>query len=48
MEIAVAEYIDWYNHRRVHGELAQRSPAEVEEAYRTTRDDQPAELTRAR
>lgn len=48
VEIAVAEYIDWYNHRRVHGELAQRSPAEVEEAYRTTRYDQPAELTRAR
>src|SRR5690606_30641671 len=35
-------------HRRVHGELGQRSPAEAEEAYWTTRYDQPAELTRAR
>ena len=48
VEIAVAEYVDWYNHRRVHGELAQRSPAEVEQAYWATRYDQPAELTRAR
>jgi putative transposase len=30
VEIAVAEYIDWYNNRRVHGELGQRSPASVE------------------
>jgi len=48
VEIAVAEYVDWYNHRRVHGELAQHSPAEVEQAYWATRYDQPAELTRAR
>ncbi|WP_366518077.1 IS3 family transposase, partial [uncultured Georgenia sp.] len=39
VEIAVAEYVDWYNHRRVHGELGQRSPAEAEKAYWTTRYD---------
>src|SRR5690625_1923759 len=41
VEIAVAEYVDWYNHRRVHGELAQRSPAEVEQTYWAARYDQP-------
>ena len=30
LEIAVAEYIDWYNHRRLHGELGLVPPAEYE------------------
>jgi putative transposase len=30
IEIAVAEYIDWFNHRRLHGELGQVPPAEYE------------------
>ncbi|MQA97331.1 MAG: IS3 family transposase [Streptosporangiales bacterium] len=30
LEIAVAEYIDWYNNRRVHGELRHLPPAEYE------------------
>lgn len=30
VEIAVAEYIDWFNQRRLHGELGHRPPAEVE------------------
>ena len=30
LEIAVAEYIDWFNHRRVHGELGYVPPAEYE------------------
>jgi transposase InsO family protein len=30
VEIAVAEYIDWFNHRRLHGELGHLSPAEFE------------------
>lgn len=30
VEIAVAEYIDWYNNRRLHGELGHVPPAEYE------------------
>ncbi len=30
LELAVAEYIDWYNHRRLHGELGLIPPAEHE------------------
>ena len=30
VEIAVAEYVDWYNHRRLHGELGLIPPAEFE------------------
>ena len=30
IEIAVAEYVDWYNHRRLHGEIGLLPPAEFE------------------
>lgn len=30
VEIAVAEYIDWFNHRRFHGEIGLIPPAELE------------------
>jgi len=30
VELAVAEYVDWFNHRRLHGELTQVPPAEFE------------------
>ena len=35
-EIAVAEYVDWFNHRRLHGKLDQRPPAEHEAAHTAT------------
>ncbi|WP_461049394.1 IS3 family transposase [Terrabacter koreensis] len=33
LEIAVAEYIDWFNHRRLHGELGLVPPAEFEDQH---------------
>lgn len=43
LEIAVAEYIDWYNHRRLHGELGLVPPAEYEALHQsTTHARQPA------
>ncbi|WIY05103.1 IS3 family transposase [Amycolatopsis mongoliensis] len=47
VEIAVAEYVDWYNHRRVHGELGQRTPAQAEASHQASRYDQPFEPARA-
>ena len=34
LEIAVAEYIDWFNHRRLHGELGLVPPVEYETNHR--------------
>jgi putative transposase len=33
VEIAVAEYIDWFNHRRLHGEIGLVPPAEYEQHH---------------
>ena len=33
VEIATAEWVDWYNERRLHGELGHVPPAEHEAAY---------------
>jgi len=44
LEIAVAEYIDWSNHRRLHGEIGLVPPVEYETAHRpTTLPEQPAQ-----
>lgn len=40
VEIAVAEYVDWYNHRRLHGELGHVPPAEHEATFWATRSAQ--------
>ena len=36
VEIAVAEYIDWFNHRRLHGEIGHVPPVEYEATYWAT------------
>jgi putative transposase len=33
LEYALLEYIDWWNHRRLHGEIGMRTPSEAEAAY---------------
>ena len=33
LEIATLEYIDWFNHRRLHGELGMITPTEAEATY---------------
>jgi putative transposase len=33
VEFATAEWVDWYNHRRLHGALGHTTPAEHETAY---------------
>ncbi|MER5996756.1 IS3 family transposase [Streptomyces viridosporus] len=30
VELATAEYVDWYNHRRLHGEIGHIPPVEYE------------------
>ena len=36
VEIAVAEYVDWFNHRRLHGEIGLVPPAELEANHRAS------------
>jgi putative transposase len=33
IEIATLEYVDWFNHRRLHGEIGMIPPAELEAAH---------------
>ncbi len=33
LEVAVAEWVDWYNHRRLHGEIGLVPPAEYETTH---------------
>ena len=35
LEFALFEYLDWWNHRRLHGEIGLVPPTEKEAAYRT-------------
>jgi transposase InsO family protein len=33
VELATAEWVDWYNHRRIHTAIGNRPPTEHETAY---------------
>jgi putative transposase len=43
VEFATLEWIDWFNHRRLHGEIGMIPPAELETAYyrQETKEPQP-------
>lgn len=46
VEIATAEWVDWFNHRRLHSYCGDVPPAELENAYyRQTRAQQQPELS---
>jgi putative transposase len=46
LELATLEYVDWYNHRRLHGACGNVPPAEYEAAYYATiPTPQPAAAT---
>jgi putative transposase len=42
VEHATMDYVDWFNHRRLHGELAMVPPAEFEASYYATAPSRPA------
>ncbi|WP_246142136.1 IS3 family transposase, partial [Lacisediminihabitans profunda] len=43
VELATLEYVWWWNNQRLHGELALRTPIEVEEEYYADQESsQPA------
>jgi putative transposase len=45
LEMATVEYIDWYNHRRIHGEINYVPPVEYETNYSsTTRPKEPVSV----
>ena len=41
VEYATLEYVDWFNHRRLHGELGMIPPAEFEERFAADQDHGP-------
>jgi putative transposase len=42
VEYATLEYVDWFNHRRLHGELGMVTPAELEAAHSDQAAPNPA------
>ncbi|TRV71456.1 transposase [Streptomyces sp. 130] len=49
VELATAEYVDWYSHRRLHGEIGHDPPVEYENNhYRATTNPQVTTNIRSR
>jgi putative transposase len=46
VELATAEWVDWYTHRRLHGEKGHIPPVEYEANYRATTKPQITNLGR--
>jgi transposase InsO family protein len=47
IEYAVAGWVDWYNHRRLHGSLGMLTPAEYEQAHYAAENREPQPTSRA-
>jgi len=41
IEYAVAGWVDWYNHRRLHGSLGMLTPTEYEQAHHANPSPEP-------
>jgi transposase InsO family protein len=41
IEYAVAGWVDWYNHRRLHGTLGMLTPTEYEQAHYAAANREP-------
>ena len=42
VEFATMNWVQWWNHQRLHRALAYQTPIEVEQAYHRTRESRPA------
>lgn len=45
LEVAVAEWVDWYNFRRLHGELGHVPPVEYERVNAPAPEPEPASIS---
>ena len=48
LELATLEYVEWWNHRRLHSAIGMVTPAEAEQAYYRIHDTNPQQPIPAR